>query len=63
MQLPRIIQVVAFPILSTRIPNRGVPITVQKGIIDTIQAAVSTSSPNLGMMMEVANFLNEMMQQ
>ena len=62
-----IIQVVALPILSTRLPNNGVNTTVKKGIIDTIIEAVcskfAASAPNLGIRIAVANFLNEMIQQ
>ena len=60
---PAIIHFVPFPTLSTMKPKSGAKITVKNGIIDTIRLAVSTGMPNLGIRMEVANFLNEMMLQ
>ena len=56
---PATIQRVPLPILSTIIPNRGAKITVENGSIETIQLAASTGTPNLGIRMALANFLNE----
>ena len=60
---PTVIHLVPFPDLSTRNPNSGAKITVKKGIIDTIRLALSTGMSNLGIRMDVANFLNEMILQ
>ena len=60
---PAIIHLVPLPTLSTSEPKSGAKITVENGIRDTIRLALSAGRSNLGINIDVANFLNDMMLQ
>ena len=60
---PEIIHREPCPTLSTNSPKSGANTTVKNGIIETIHPALSAGMSKRGMRIDVANFLNEIIQQ